>query len=97
MNSLKFKVKSGRNPDGIRQIINLSKQKGRRTKDLMNRYKEIGFIDYSLIDLAEMSLTQWRRRDYAVPEGYALCRRKILRKITDQSESLRKKYFTPRY
>lgn len=107
MKSIKFKVKLGRNPNGQRQILTLSSQKGSRVKNLMYKYKEIGFIEYSLIDLAEMSLMQWKRREYPIPEGYVVSYNKILRKITiqekymrkitDQSESNRKKYLTPRY
>jgi len=94
---LKFKVKAGRNSKTTPQIIKLSHQKGSRVKNLYLRYKVIGFKDYSLIDLAEMSLSQWRRRDYPIPDGYKRTWGKILVKITDQSESLREKYFTPRY
>lgn len=97
MKQLKFKVKSGRNPDGQRQIIKLSVTKGMRVRNLMYKYKDIGFTNYSLIDLGEMSLQQWKRRDYPIPEGYVISWTKILRKITDQNESLREKYLTPRY
>lgn len=107
MKSIKFKVKLGRNPDGLRQVIVLSSQKRSRVKNLMFKYKEIGFTEYNLIDMAEMSLMQWKRREYPIPEGYVVSYNKILRKITDQekymrkitdqSESIRKKYLTPRY
>lgn len=94
---LKFNVKVGRNRKTTRQIINLSHQKSSRVKNLCLKYKEIGFTDFSLIELAEMSLAQWRRREYPIPKGYRLNLVKILVKITDQSESLREKYFTHRY
>ncbi len=94
MSTIKFKVKQGRSPLGERQIISLSIQKFTRVWNLMSKYKEIGFTDYSLLDLAELSLTQWKRRDYPIPEGYRRDWTKILVKNTDQIESLREKYFT---
>jgi len=65
-------------PNGV---ILLSEQKFVRTKNLMYRYQEIGFNDFSLEELALMSLAQWKRRSYPVPEGFKLDRNKILIKI----------------
>lgn len=78
MQVIKFNVKKGRNPIGNRQIITLSSQKAPRVINLYHRYKEIGFTDYNLIDLAEMSISQWRKRDYPIPEGYRRNWTKIL-------------------
>ena len=64
-----------------RAVITLSLQKGNRTINLYRKYKEIGFTDFSLIDLAEMSIAQWRRREYPIPEGYRLNWVKILVKL----------------
>jgi hypothetical protein len=47
----------------------------------MYRYQEIGFTDFSIVELATMSLAQWKRRDYPVPKGFKLHRSKILIKI----------------
>ncbi len=82
MQVIKFNVKKGRLPNGNRPIITLSSQKANRLIGLYRRYKEIGFTDYTLIDLAELSLQQWRRRDYPIPEGYKRSWGKILPKIT---------------
>ncbi len=81
MKRLQFKVKTGRNAKTIRQIITLSSQKGSRVKNLHLKYKEIGFTDYSLIELAEMSLSQWRRREFPIPDGYRRNWVKILVKL----------------
>jgi len=62
-------------------IIRLSEQKFVRTRNLMYRYQEIGFTDFSIVELASMSLAQWKRRDYSVPKGFKLHRSKILIKI----------------
>lgn len=62
-------------------IIRLSGQKFVRTRNLMYRYKEIGFTDFSIVELASMSMGQWKRRDYSVPKGFKLDRGKILIKI----------------
>jgi len=66
-------------------IIKLSKQKFTRIRNLFFKYKEIGFTDFSLIELAEMSTKQWKNRDYKVPKGYKLSWNKILKKIDDQN------------
>ena len=65
-------------PDGI---IRLSRQRFTRTRNIMYKYQELGFSDFSLIDLSLMSIAQWKRRDYAIPKGYKLHRSKILIKI----------------
>lgn len=65
-------------PDGM---IRLSRQRFVRTRNLMYKYQEIGFSDFSLIDLSLMSIAQWKRRDFAIPKGYKLHRSKILVKI----------------
>jgi len=62
-------------------IIRLSEQKFVRTRNLMYRYQEIGFNNFSLVELATMSLAQWKRRKYIIPEGFKLHRSKILIKI----------------
>lgn len=65
-------------PNGV---ISLSKQKFVRTRNLMYRYQEIGFTDFSIVDLASMSLSQWQKREYPIPKGFKLHRSKILVKI----------------
>jgi len=65
-------------PDGM---IRLSRQRFVRTRNLMYKYQEVGFSDFSLIDLSLMSIAQWKRRDYEVPKGYKLHRSKIIVKI----------------
>jgi len=52
-------------PDGI---IRLSRQRFTRTRNIMYKYQELGFSDFSLIDLSLMSIAQWKRRDYAIPK-----------------------------
>jgi len=65
-------------PNGI---ILLSDQKFVRIRNLMYKYQEIGFNDFTLEELALMSLSQWKRRAYPVPKGFKLHRSKILVKI----------------
>jgi hypothetical protein len=62
-------------------IILLSEQKFVRTRNLMYKYQEVEFTDFSLVELALMSLAQWKRRSYTIPEGFKLHRNKILVKI----------------
>ncbi len=62
-------------------IIRLSDQKFLRTKKLMYRYQEIGYTDFNIVELATMSLAQWKRRDFTIPKGFKLHRSKILVKI----------------
>jgi len=81
MQIIKFNVKKGRNAIGIRQIVPLSSQKAPRVINLYHKYKEIGFTNYNLIDLAEMTMTQWKRREYPIPEGYRLNWGKMLVKL----------------
>jgi len=79
---IRFKVKKGRLSKDNRAVITLSHQKAGRVINLNRRYREIGFTDYSLVDLAEMSLAQWRRREFPIPEGYRRNWVKILVKLT---------------
>ncbi len=78
---IKFSVKKGRLPKNNRPIIHLSIQKAGRVINLVRKYKEIGFTDYNMIDLAEMSQSQWRRREFPIPKGYRLNWVKILVKL----------------
>lgn len=88
MQVLNFKVKRGRSPKHERQIITLSNTKSTRIINLYKKYREIGFKDFNLIDLAELSLKQWKLRKYPVPEGYMLDWNHIL-----VPESIRSKLF----
>jgi hypothetical protein len=54
-------------PEGI---IRVSIGKKSKLKGLIKRYSEIGFRDYDLIELAQLSIAQWKRRDYPIPDGY---------------------------
>ncbi len=76
-----IKFKGRRATKDSRAVITLSLQKGNRTINLYRKYKEIGFTDFSLIDLAEMSIAQWKRREFPIPEGYRLNWVKILVKL----------------
>ncbi len=66
-------------PEGV---IKLSKQKFSRVKNLYFKYLEIGFRNFSLIDIALLSTKQWKRRDYPIPKGYMPSWNKILVKKT---------------
>ncbi len=66
-------------PDGI---IKISLQKERRLKGLFKRYTEIGFTDFSLIELAQLSLRQWMDKKYPVPQGYVACWGNYVKKKT---------------
>jgi len=81
MQVIKLNVRKGRLPIGNRPIIHLSIQKGGRVINLVRKYREIGFTDFNLIDLAEMSQSQWRRREFPIPKGYRLNWVKILVKL----------------
>ncbi len=76
-----IRLKGRRASKDSRAVITLSIQKGGRVINLYNKYREIGFTDFSLIDLAEMSIAQWRRREFPIPEGYRLNWVKILVKL----------------
>ncbi len=66
-------------PNGV---ILLSTQKCSRLRNLLSRYDDIGFTDYSLVELALMSTKQWKNRDYPIPEGYKRSHNKILSKLS---------------
>jgi hypothetical protein len=66
-------------PEGI---IKLSKQKFSRVKNLYFKYREVGFSNFSLIDMALLSTKQWKNRDYPIPKGYMPSHNKILVKKT---------------
>lgn len=53
-------------------IITLSNQKTPRLIKLYSRYKEIGFNDFNLVDMAELSQKQWKNRDFVIPKGYRI-------------------------
>lgn len=63
-------------------VIQLSRNKFSRLKNLLVKYEEIGFTDYSLVDLSLLSTKQWKNRDFPIPEGYKRSHNKILAKIT---------------
>jgi len=63
-------------------IIKLSKQKFSRVRTLFFKYKEVGFTDFSLIEIAMLSAKQWKNRDYPVPKGFKPSFNKILVKKT---------------
>lgn len=65
-------------PEGI---LKLSEPKFVRVRNLMFKYVEIGYTGFDLVELGSMSIKQWSRRDYTVPEGYKLNRKRILIKI----------------
>ncbi len=54
-------------PDGI---IKIGLQKQTRLKGVVQRYAEIGFKEFDLIELAQLSLTEWRDKKYPIPDGY---------------------------
>ena len=54
-------------PEGI---IRVSIGKRSKLNALIKRYSEIGFKDYDLTELAQLSIAQWKRRDYPIPKGY---------------------------
>ncbi len=66
-------------PEGV---IRLSKQKFSRVKNLYFKYLEVGFSNFSLIDMALLSTKQWKNRDYQIPKGYMPSWNKILVKKT---------------
>jgi len=63
-------------------IIKLSKQKFSRVRSLYFKYKEVGFTDFSLIEISMLSAKQWKNRDYPIPKGYMPSWNKILVKKT---------------
>jgi len=54
-------------PEGI---IRVSLGKRSKLNALIKRYSEVGFRDYDLTELAQLSIAQWKRRDYPIPKGY---------------------------
>ena len=63
-------------------VIQLSRNKSSRLRNLILKYEEIGFTDYNLVELALLSTKQWKNRDFPIPEGYKRSHNKILSKIT---------------
>ncbi|MCP6727152.1 MAG: hypothetical protein KJI69_03950 [Patescibacteria group bacterium] len=54
-------------PEGI---IRVSLGKKSKLNALIKRYSEVGFKDYDLTEIAQLSIAQWKRRDYPIPKGY---------------------------
>ena len=54
-------------PEGV---IHLSRNKSSKVVHLVKKYIEVGFTGFDLIELAGLSLGQWKRRDYPIPKGY---------------------------
>lgn len=73
-----------KNPD-IPVIIHLSITKSSLVKNLVKRYREIGFTDFDLLELAQMSRTEWRRHRFPIPNGYTPKKGSILVKIPKNS------------
>ena len=41
-------------------------------KTLLKSYRLMKFTDFNIIDLYEMSLKQWKRREFPIPKGYVV-------------------------
>lgn len=70
-------------------VITLSNQKTPRLLKLYSRYKEIGFNDFNLVDMAELSQKQWKNRDFVIPDGYLLDWKCIFIPKTEMSKLFR--------
>lgn len=64
----------------IPAIILLSLHKETRMKVLVKRYMEADFFDFDLLDLVELSKSQWKQRKFPMPKGYVLDRFYTIRK-----------------
>lgn len=67
-------------PDGI---IKLSEPKFAKVRNLLYKYNEVGFSDFDLVELALLSLREWRNREYPIPNGYKIHRSKIIVRIPE--------------
>jgi len=48
--------------------VGLSKE--RYMKTLLRSYRLMNYTDFDIIDLSLLSLKQWQRKEYPLPEGY---------------------------
>lgn len=48
--------------------VGLSKEKYLKT--LLRSYRMMGYYDFDIVDLLGMSLKQWQRKEYPLPEGF---------------------------
>ncbi len=51
-------------------IMKVGISKTSRLRGLVQRYAEIGFKDYDMVEIAGLSLTEWRDKKYPIPHGY---------------------------
>jgi len=74
-------------------FIRVGLSKERYMKTLLRSYRMMGYIDFDIIDLCEMSLKQWQRKEYPLPEGYIhkFGHSFNLKKLKDQNWNFRKK------
>lgn len=71
--------------------VGLSKEKYMKT--LLKSYRVMGFTKFDIADLCQMSLTQWKRKEYPIPKGYAhkYSRTFNPKKLQEQNWNFRKK------
>lgn len=51
-------------------FIRVALSKEKYLKTLLRSYRMMDFNDFDIIDLLGMSLKQWQRKEYPLPEGY---------------------------
>lgn len=71
--------------------VGLSKEKYMKT--LLKSYRIMGYKDFDIEDLCLMSLKQWKRKEYPIPEGYVhkYSRSFNPKKLQEQNWNFRKK------
>lgn len=79
----------------IPAIILLSLHKENRISVLVKRYMEANFFDFNLLDLVDLSRSQWKQRKFPIPKGYVLDRYYTIRKFNPHNiDDLRVKLMT---
>ncbi len=51
-------------------FIRVGLSKERYMKTLLRSYRLMNFTDIDIYDLCQLSLKQWQRKEYPLPEGY---------------------------
>lgn len=52
--------------------ISLALGKGRYIRFLVKQYNLIGFKDFDLVELAQLSKKQWQNKKFTIPKGYRI-------------------------
>jgi len=62
--------RSVKNKPSEQLYINIGTGKIKYIRTLLKSYRSIGYNEFNIVELSELSLTEWKYRKYPVPKGY---------------------------